>query len=133
MWITIATSSWQSDRVVWFAGAQFEPPHSPIPLAARKLYSQIFVTSVRVGSPAEMYHVPLYHFVTQVNGVATVDFDSFTEEVRKLPDDQYCQLTLMDLQGSPETLSLITNRRDFEAIDARQKEGSSHGWHLQAL
>ena len=44
---TVAISSWQSDRVVWFSGAQLEPPYFPLPLCARKLYSQIFVTRSR--------------------------------------------------------------------------------------
>ena len=129
---TITISSRQSDRVVWFAGAQFEPPYSPVPLCTRKLYSQIFVTGVRIGSPADMYRLHLHRFVTQVQGVATVNFDDFTEEIKKLPNDQFCQFTLVNLQGYPETVSLMTNRRDFEAFDARQ-EGSRHGWHFQAL
>jgi hypothetical protein len=39
--LTVPTSSRQTDRVVWFAGAQFEPPYSPIPLMARKLQSDL--------------------------------------------------------------------------------------------
>ncbi len=130
---TIRVSTRQSNRVVWFAGAQFELPYSPIPLCTRELYSRIFVTGVRVGSPADTYRLRLHHFVTQVQGVSTVNFDDFTKEIKKLPDGQFCRFTLVDLQGSSETVSLMTNRRDFKALDARQKEGSSYGWHLQAL
>ncbi len=43
---TITVSSRQSDRIVWFAGAQFEPPYSPVPFYTRKLSSQIFVTDI---------------------------------------------------------------------------------------
>lgn len=46
----------------------------------------------------------------------------------KGPEDR-----MVSTQGSPETLSLVTNRRDFEAIDARQTEGSPHGWRFQTL
>lgn len=129
---TITVSSRQSDRIVWFAGAQFEPPYSPVPFCTRKLYSQIFVTNIRTGSPADEYRVRLCCFVTEVQGVATVNFDDFTEQIKKLPDDQFCQITLVDLQGCPETVSLMTSRRDFKAIDAR-KEGSPHGWRFQEL
>lgn len=34
---TILISSRQSDRVVWFVGARFEPPYSPVPLCTREL------------------------------------------------------------------------------------------------
>lgn len=36
---TVAMSSWQSDRVLWFSGAQLEQPYFPLPLCARKLYN----------------------------------------------------------------------------------------------
>lgn len=33
---TVAISSWQSDRVVWFSGVQLESPYFPLSLCARK-------------------------------------------------------------------------------------------------
>lgn len=65
--------------------------------------------------------------------MVTVNFDDFTEEIKKLPDGQFCRLTLVDLRGSSKTVSMMTNGRDFDAFDARQKEGSPDGWHFQAL
>lgn len=53
---TIPTSCWQSDRVVWFAGAQLESPNSPVSYCTRKLYSRIFVTCNKLRA---------HHFVTQ--------------------------------------------------------------------
>ncbi len=130
---TVATSSWQSDRVVWFSGAQLEPPYFPLPLCARKLYSQIFVTSWRSGSPADMYDLSVRHFITGVNGVATEDFDSFTNEIRKLAGNSYCQITLVSLQGLTRTVSLMPNLRDFKTIDARRKEKEPYDWEFQEL
>lgn len=130
---TIPISRWQSDRVVWFAGAQLEPPYSPVPLCAGKLYSRIFVTHVRTGSPAEMYQLSRHHFVTQVNGVATVEFDDFTEKIKRLPDSQYCQLTLVSLRGVPKSVQLMPNRGDFKNTEACRMEKEPHNWQFQVL
>ncbi len=126
---TVATSR-RSDRVVWFSGAQLEPPHFPLPLCARQLYSQIFVTSWRSGSPAEMYNLSVHHFITGVNGVATEDLDSFTNEIKKLAGNSYCQINLVSLQGVTRTVSLMPNWRDFKTIDARRKE-KPQTWEFQ--
>ena len=130
---TIPVSSRQSNRVVWFAGAQFEQPYSPVPLCARGLYSQVFVTQIQEGSPAEMYNLLRHHFVTQVQGVATVDIDSFTIEIKKVPDGQFCQLTLLDLLGCARTVSLRNNQRDFKTSVALQKKGNPSDWHCETL
>ncbi len=126
---TVATSR-RSDRVVWFSEAQLEPPHFPLPLCARKLYSQIFVTSWCSGSPAEMYKLSVHHFITGVNGVATKDLDSFTNEIKELAGNSYCQINLVSLQGVTRTVSLMPNWRDFKIIDARRKE-KPQTWEFQ--
>ena len=130
---TIKTASLQSNRVVWFAGAQFESPYSPIALCTRELYSQIFLTRIHKGSPAHMYDLQQHHFVTEVQGVATVNLDHFIEETNKIRDGQFCQLTLVDLQGSPKTVSLMLDRLHFQTFDAQQDKDSLDGWHFQAL
>ena len=130
---TVAMSNWQSDRVVWFSGAQLEPPYFPLPLCARKLYSQIFVTSRRSGSPAEMYDLFIHHFITGVNGVFTEDFDNFTNEIKKLPENSYCQITLVSLQGVTRIVPMMPNWRDFKTIDARRKGKEPHNWEFQEL
>ena len=130
---TIPVSSRQSNRVVWFAGAQFEQPYSPVPLCARGLYSQVLVTHIQKGSPADMYNLPSYHFVTQVQGVATVDFDSFTKGIKKVPDGQFCHLTLLDLLGCARTVSLKNVQRDFKTSVASQKKGNRSDWHCETL
>ena len=124
---TVTVSSRQSGRVVWFAGAQLEPPYSPVQFCTRELYSQIFVTNVCTGSPAEMYGIQRHHFITKVQGVATPNLNDFTEATDKIPDGQYCQLTLVSPQGSPSTISLRLDRKYFNTVDARW-QGS--GWQF---
>ena len=96
------------------------------------------MTEVCTGSPANMYLLEFHHFVTKVQGVETLSFHDFTKAIERLPDGEYCQITLVDLRGSPKTVSLMLNRQDCEtldcnAFDAQQREGSPNGWHLQEL
>ncbi len=124
---TVATSR-RSDRVVWFSEAQLKPPHFPLSLRARKLYSQIFVTSWRSGSPAEMYNLSVHHFITNVNGVATEDLDSFTNEIKKLAGNSYCQINLVSLQGVTRTgetsrPSTLGGRRSLKLGSSRSFDG----------
>jgi len=79
---TVTTSSWQCNRVVWLLEATFESPYYPVPLCA------LFLTDRRCGSPADMYGLPLHHFLTEVNGVVTKDFIG---EIKKLMENKYCQ------------------------------------------
>ena len=130
---TIPVSTYQSDKVVWFAGAQFEPPHSPVALCTRKLFSQVFVTGVSIGGPADMYCLQLNRFVTEVQGVPTTNFEDFVEEIKRLPDKKFFQMGLIDLHGSLQTVSMMLNLQDFPTCVARQKVGSSGDWHLQEL
>ena len=127
---TIPLSSWRGDKVVWFCGAQLESPYSPIPFCARKLYSQIFVTCTFFGSPAEMYNLPSQHFITRVNGEPTEDLDSFTQEIKKLDENKFCQITVASLQGVTKTVLLLPNLRDFGTVVAR-REGNE--WHVPEL
>ena len=87
----------------------------------------------RRGSPAEMYDLSVHHFITGVNGVATEDFDSFTNEIKKLAENNYCQITLVSLQGVTRTVPLMPNWRDFKTIDARRVGKESHSWEFQEL
>jgi len=129
---TVTTSSWQCNRVVWFLGATFESPYYPVPLCALKLYSQIFLTDRRCGSPADMYGLPLHHFLTEVNGVVTKDFDSFIGEIKKLMENKYCQLTMVSLQGVPRSFSLMPNKY-FKTVEARRSGRDFHNWQFQDL
>ena len=130
---TVAMSSWQSDRVPWFSEAQLKQPYFPLPLCARKLYNQIFVISRRSGSPAEMYDLSVHHFITGVNGVATENFDNFTNKMKKLVKNSYCQITLISLQGFARTVPLMPNGRDLKTVDARRKRKESYNWEFQEL
>lgn len=80
-----------------------------------------------------MYNLLVRHFVTGVNGIATEDFDSFTNEIGKLAGNSYCQLTLVSLQGLTRTVSLMPNLRDFKTVDARRKEEEPYEWDFQDL
>ena len=130
---TIAMSSWQSDRVLWFSGVQLKQPYFPLSPCARRLYSQIFVTSRRSGSSAEMYDLSVHHFFTGVNGVATENFENFTNEIKKLVENSYCQITLINLQGVARTVPLMPNGRDFKTVDARRKRKKSYNWEFEEL
>ena len=128
---TISISDWQCNHVVWFLGAQFESPYYPVPLLARTLASDVYVTVVDDGSPADMYGLPCHHFVTSVNGVTTKDLESFAREVQKLEKDRYCQLGLVSLQGEPTSIPLKPNGF-FKSFEIQRTESMSD-WQYQEL
>jgi len=129
---TVPISSWRSDRVVWFAGARFEAPYPPVSFCARELNSQIFVTQTEEGSPAALYRLPCYQFVTAVNGKPTKDFDSFISEIKDLPHNRFCQLVLVAMDGIATTVSLMPDQRYFPTKEAR-KGDEPHEWQFQEL
>lgn len=79
-----------------------------------------------------MYGLPLHHFLTEVNGVVTEDFDSFIGEIKKLMENKYCQLTMVSLQGVPKSFSLMPNKY-FKTVEARRSERDFHNWQFQDL
>jgi len=129
---TVPISSWRSNKVVWFAGARFEAPYPPTSFCARELYSQIFVTQTEEGSPAALYKLPRYEFVTAVNGKPTKDFDSFISEIKDLPHNKFCQLVLVAIDGITTTVSLMPDQRYFPTKEAR-KGDRPHEWQFQEL
>ena len=80
-----------------------------------------------------MYGLSVHHCISGVNGVATKDLVGFTNEIKKLAENGYCQITLVNLQGITRTVPLMPNGRDFKTIDARRVGKESHNWEFQEL
>ena len=128
---TIPISRWQGNRVVWFAGGQFELPFYPVPLITRELYSEVFLSRICEGSPAEMCKLQPRSFVIQVNGMTTLSFNDFVRELQKLQDNQVCQITWVNREGLRSTTVLMPNLRDFSTTEAHQMKSEPYKWEFK--
>lgn len=97
------------------------------------MYSQTIVTKWRRGSPAQMYDLSVHHFISGVNDVVTKNFNSFTNEVKNLSMNSYCQIILISLQDVTRTVPLMPNCQDCKTIDARRMKKVSHIWEFQEI
>jgi pro-apoptotic serine protease NMA111 len=101
---TVPTEDLETNRAVIFCGAILHRPHHAVRQQISVLHSEVYV-SARVSSPLShnFYHIlifgqtrgsPAYqyalvptNFILAVNGVPTLDLDSFLKEVSKIPDN----------------------------------------------
>ena len=127
---TTALTSTQTDQILWHAGMQIEPPYFPVPLHAKVLASQLYVTSNLAGSPAQLYAVGTDVFITAVNGKSVVGVEDFLREVGKVGDEKYFRLGLTYLDGSVRVVALMGNNRDFGTRIAKKEKD---GWSLQEI
>lgn len=81
------------------------------------------------GSPAHLFSLPPWHFITKVNGVATRTLDAFVREVRMLPEGEYYQTSTADDEGSEYTETIVPNEF-FPCKDARRNKDKSNTWHF---
>jgi S1-C subfamily serine protease len=54
---TIPTEGLETDRLVSFCGAVFQSPHFAAQQRIRKVYSEVYISSISIGSPAHMSEV----------------------------------------------------------------------------
>lgn len=129
---TVPLSKYLVTRVVWFCGARLEPPHSLISYTARELFSGVFNFFNEVGSPAQMFGLPVCWFITHTNGEETKDFDKLIRVIRLLPADEYYQITCASLQGATKTVSVWPDTRDFRTLTAKE-DRDNRSWKFEEL
>jgi hypothetical protein len=84
---TISAKDLQTDKFVKFCGAVIQKPHYAIKQYVRTLPSEVFVSGISAGSPADHYDLPDPCFITAVNHIPTLDMEKFCHEVKKIPDN----------------------------------------------
>ena len=91
-------------------------------LCVRKLYNQIFVISKRNENLTKMYNFFVHHFFTDVNDVITKNFENFTNKIKKLMKNNYCQIVFINLQNIVKIVLFISNLRNFKIVQIRKKK-----------
>jgi hypothetical protein len=106
---TVPTDNLETDRVVIFCGAVLHRPHHAVRQQISKLHSEVYVSARTRGSPAYQYQLVPTNFILAVNGVKTLDLDSFLAEVSKIPDNTYFRLRVITFDNVPFVISLKKN------------------------
>jgi hypothetical protein len=63
---TIPTEGLETDRLVSFCGAVFQSPHFAAQQRIRKVHSEVYISSISIGSPAHMSEVSVIAFMHYV-------------------------------------------------------------------
>jgi pro-apoptotic serine protease NMA111 len=106
---TLPTEDLETNRAVIFCGAVLQKPHHAVRQQISKLHSEIYVSARSRGSPAYQYGLAPTNFITEVNGVATPDLDTFMAEVSKIEDNTYFRLRAMTFDNVPWMVTMKKN------------------------
>ena len=121
---TFPTSTWHCKPSIWCLGARIETPLFGTALTARSLYSQLFVTQIAPGSPADEYEVPWNHFITHVNGKPTKDIESFVREIEAFGEHTWCPLS---------TSKSVLSNRFFKSNLSQRNDSMPYQWERREL
>ncbi|KAL9125648.1 MAG: hypothetical protein Q9217_005172 [Psora testacea] len=124
---TFTTSQWHCKSSIWCLGAKIDTPDFSTAMITRSLYSQLFVTEIAPGSPAQEFKVPPRHFITHVNGKATKDIETFIKEIEAIREHTWCQLTLVGTDGVSTSTAVLSNRF-FKNKLAQRKDSMPYQW-----
>ncbi|KAF3917348.1 hypothetical protein ABW21_db0201496 [Orbilia brochopaga] len=80
------------------------------------------------GSPAFQYQLVPTNFVLGVNGVATLDLDSFLKEVSKIPDNTYFRLRVITFDNVPFVITMKKNEHYFPTMEFIKDASEACGW-----
>ncbi|KAI5797740.1 trypsin-like cysteine/serine peptidase domain-containing protein [Geopyxis carbonaria] len=125
---TVSTDGLETSRVVIFCGAVLHSPHHAVKQQISKLHSEVYVSARTRGSPAYQYSLVPTNFIVAVNGVPTLDLDSFLAETSKIPDNTYFRLRVITFDNIPFVISLKKNEHYFPTMEFL-REGD--GWRRQ--
>lgn len=129
---TFPASTWHCKSPVCCLGATIDTPVFSTALTARSLYSELFVHNIARGSLADEYEVPTDHFITHVNSKATGDIESFVQEIEKFEVHDWCQLTLVSLDGASTSRSVLSNKF-FKSKIAQRNDSMPYQWQIREI
>lgn len=125
---TVPTSELETDRVVAFCGAVLHRPHHAVRQQISKMHSDIYITARMRGSPAYMYGLAPTNFIMAVNGVPTLDLESFIRETKKIPDNTYFRLKVRTFDNVNWVATLKANYSYFPTVEFAKDDSVREGW-----
>ena len=117
---TVAAEDLETRHALIFCGATLQTPHPAVRQQVSRLPSHIYVSDCQEGSPASQYGLDPTSFVTHVNGAEVTDLESFKQETRKIENDQYFRLRVLDLNLTPKLVTLRLHE-EFVSWDIHAK------------
>jgi hypothetical protein len=125
---TFPAEELETTRVIFFCGAIIQAPNLSVRQYALKLYSEVYVASYISGSPWPRYTGKWNSFITHINGVPTPDLDAFFNEVSKVEDNTYLQVTAMTNDNIPWVKNLRRDEHFFPITEYRRDRREASGW-----
>ncbi|WBW72230.1 serine protease, involved in lipid metabolism [Schizosaccharomyces osmophilus] len=125
---TFSTENCETNRVIICWGATIQAPHRAVRLQCEGLPSNVFVTNRSRGSPADQYDLGIAQFITAINGVPTLDLESFVREVRKVRDNSYVRVSTVTFDKVPVILTIKMNEHYFPTLDLVRDSDAEVGW-----
>jgi len=125
---TMPTADLITDRAVVFCGAVLQKPHHAVRQQISKLHSEVYVSARSRGSPSYQYGLAPTNFITAVNGVKTLDLDSFVREVNKIPDNTYFRLKAVTFDNVPWVVTMKKCEHYFSTTEYVKDPTTPSGW-----
>jgi S1-C subfamily serine protease len=122
---TVALNGRDIDRVLIWAGATLQAPHRAMAAQRGIAPDGVFVSFFFYGSPATHYGLYAGRRITEVDGQATADLDSFIKVVRGKPDRASLRLKTVSWNGQTDVITLKLDKHYWPAYELdRQSDGS---------
>ncbi|KAJ6783287.1 hypothetical protein PWT90_02194 [Aphanocladium album] len=107
----------ETTRCVQFCGASIQPPPHAVRYGLGGVPSEVYITHVEPGSPADFCSLPPRAFITSVDGAAVTDMDSFVGIVRRATGDCALRVTLTMLGSCDEVCVLKVHGEHYGLVE----------------
>jgi S1-C subfamily serine protease len=116
-----------TEHFALFAGAVLQEPHRAIVVQKGIASQGVYVAWLWYGSPANRYQMRATRRILAVDGLLVPDLDAFLAAVRNREDRSVVRLHMLDLEGTPE---VVTLKLDLEYWPTREFRRGADGWHV---
>ena len=104
-----------------------QEPHRAIAVQKGIASQGVYVAWLWYGSPANRYRTRATRRFVAVEGVLVPDLDAFLAAVRNREDRSVVRLHMLDLEGTPE---VVTLKLDLEYWPTREFRRGADGWRV---
>ncbi len=119
-----------TDRLVSWAGANFQEPHQEIGYLKGVDFAGVYVAGTEQGSPARWDGLYRNRFVTHVDGEAVNNLDDFVAIIRQKPQDAVTRLSIVSISGRK---SIVTVSPEYNFWPTFEVKRTADGWQRQNL
>jgi len=114
-----------TQRLVSWAGAQFQEPHHEIGYLKGVHFPGVYIADTEQGSPAQWDGLYRNRFVTHVDGEAVEDLDGFLDLISKKAQDADTRLSIVSISGRK---SIVTVSPEYNFWPTYEVKRAADGW-----